>query len=130
MRMSGREKRLLIILRDEAFKAQDGRCHWCTKPMVESQGPATDQTNRLLCTGDHLIPRAQGGKTVRGNIVAACAGCNNSRHLHFNVPPTTITNGERIVYSTGEPKKAERWRWSAQLEEWARTNFSKEAIPS
>lgn len=27
-------------------------------------------------TRDHIIPRAKGGSSERGNIVAACAACN------------------------------------------------------
>lgn len=30
-------------------------------------------------TADHLIPKAQGGRTERTNIVAACARCNHSK---------------------------------------------------
>jgi hypothetical protein len=33
-----------------------------------------------FCTADHLVPRYAGGRTVAGNIVAACRACNNARN--------------------------------------------------
>lgn len=33
-----------------------------------------------MLTADHLVRRADGGITVEENIVAACFGCNTSRH--------------------------------------------------
>lgn len=44
---------------------RDGyRCHWCG-------GQAS--------TADHLVPRAHGGSSDDGNLVAACLTCNSSR---------------------------------------------------
>lgn len=79
-KMSAIEAKRLQCLRDEAFKKQGMRCHWCglfMKPVAAPQDP-------LLLTGDHVIPLHAGGKTIRGNIVAACRSCNNGRHPEFN----------------------------------------------
>jgi hypothetical protein len=43
-----------------------------------------EPTHPKLCTADHLIPVYAGGRTVAGNIVAACRACNNAR----NAPET------------------------------------------
>lgn len=75
-RMSGREEQFLRILRARAFREQDGKCYWCKEQMNEG---AENSDPRQL-TGDHLKPLHQGGKTVPGNIVAACRECNNERH--------------------------------------------------
>lgn len=74
--MCGTEAKRLRILRRRAFDAQGGLCHWCSRPMTLG-APDTDPTQ---ATGDHLIPLHNGGKTVPGNIVAACKPCNNGRH--------------------------------------------------
>jgi hypothetical protein len=39
-----------------------------------------EPTHPKLCTADHLLPLYAGGKTVAGNIVAACRACNNARN--------------------------------------------------
>ena len=64
--------------------------------MVEG---APDTEPRQLTADHHPIPVIMGGKTVNGNIVAACRECNNSRHPENNRSPDT---GERYVASTGE----------------------------
>jgi 5-methylcytosine-specific restriction endonuclease McrA len=39
-----------------------------------------EPTDPKGCTADHLVPLYAGGKTVAGNIVAACRACNNARN--------------------------------------------------
>ena len=56
-------------MRTRAWYAQQGRCYFCQEELTLDE-----------VTGDHLVPRYAGGQTLPGNIVAACAGCNNSRH--------------------------------------------------
>lgn len=53
----------------------------------------------MQCTGDHLIPMHNGGKTKHGNIVAACAKCNNGRHPELN------SMGGGLVASAGDPRQ-------------------------
>jgi hypothetical protein len=77
-KMSGSEAHMLRILRTRAAQEQGGLCYWCKEVMeLEGDGP-----RRL--TGDHLKPMHRGGKTVPGNIVAACKECNGGRHPELN----------------------------------------------
>jgi 5-methylcytosine-specific restriction endonuclease McrA len=59
-----------------------------------------EPTHPKLCTADHLLPRYAGGKTIAGNIVAACRACNNGR----NSPETNRrrASAPRLVASAGE----------------------------
>jgi 5-methylcytosine-specific restriction endonuclease McrA len=45
-----------------------GKCHYCGK-----QVPPKDLTM------DHLVPLARGGRSTKGNLVAACKECNTSK---------------------------------------------------
>ncbi len=49
-------------------KLQAGICHYCS----EGFGAAE-------LTMDHVIPVSRGGKSTKGNVVAACKGCNNKK---------------------------------------------------
>jgi 5-methylcytosine-specific restriction endonuclease McrA len=73
-RLSGHN--LLVALRVAACRQQRGLCYWYGAPMRTDVEPMHSQ----FCTADHLVPRYAGGKTVAGNIVAACRVCNNGRH--------------------------------------------------
>lgn len=66
---------MLRALRAAAFRKQAGLCYWCKNPMKMNAAPDYP----WLCTADHLIPKYAGGQTKPGNIVAACARCNNTR---------------------------------------------------
>lgn len=61
----------LRSLRRRACREQDGRCFYCLQPMTHD------------VTAEHLVARMDGGKDTRGNIVAACRRCNESRHALF-----------------------------------------------
>jgi 5-methylcytosine-specific restriction endonuclease McrA len=45
-----------------------GICHYCGKKFP----PAA-------LTMDHIVPIARGGRSTKGNIVAACKECNNKK---------------------------------------------------
>jgi 5-methylcytosine-specific restriction endonuclease McrA len=49
-------------------KIQGGVCHYCRRPV-----------GRQNLTMDHVIPLSRGGKSKKGNIVAACKDCNNKK---------------------------------------------------
>jgi 5-methylcytosine-specific restriction endonuclease McrA len=59
-----------------------------------------EPTHPKLCTADHLIPVYAGGRTVAGNIVAACRACNNVR----NAPETNRRRASEpgLVVSIGD----------------------------
>ena len=93
-RLSGHN--LLVALRKAACRQQLGLCYWCADPMFMDVEP----THPKLCTADHLIPRYAGGKTVAGNIVAACRACNSTR----NAPETNRRRASEpgLVLSIGD----------------------------
>lgn len=104
--MSGHEEKMRRILRRRAFDAQNGLCYWCRQPMNLG---ATDD-DPMQATGDHLVPLHNGGKTVPGNIVAACRKCNNERH------PELASMGGGVVAKAGDdslrsPFEALRVSW-------------------
>lgn len=91
-KLSGRENQELRYLRARAARSQRFLCHWCHLPMQTD----VPETHPRLLTGDHLIPLYRGGKTIAGNIVAACRECNNLRH------PELTSMGGGIVATAGD----------------------------
>lgn len=81
-------KSTLIKSRQAAFIAQGGQCFYCAHPMWQSDPEKFSQAYgvspgalwRYQCTAEHLLPREEGGRDTRDNIVAACAYCNRQRH--------------------------------------------------
>ena len=49
-------------------KLDHGCCYYCTALV-----------GRLALTMDHVVPMSRGGKSTKGNIVAACKDCNNKK---------------------------------------------------
>ena len=107
-RLNGIE--LLKALRTAACRKQLGRCYWCNCILRTDVEP----THPQFCTADHLIPLHAGGKTVAGNIVAACRVCNNGRHPELNRTraPRSLTVGEdwpsspfEVLKNTIEPRR-------------------------
>ena len=86
----------LSRLRESSLQRQRGRCFYCNVLLAPAKSEAfakrfnlsPDQVRPLQCTAEHLKPRKDGGKDKRGNIVAACRKCNESRHSHGkDLPP-------------------------------------------
>jgi 5-methylcytosine-specific restriction endonuclease McrA len=68
-----RERDKARALRKTAWwrrRVQRGVCGYCGR----SVPPGT-------LTMDHLVPIARGGRSTRGNVVAACKECNNRKKL-------------------------------------------------
>ena len=66
-----REKNRARELRRSAWwkrKRASGVCHYC-----QQQFPPAELTM------DHLIPLVRGGKSTKGNLVAACKDCNSKK---------------------------------------------------
>jgi len=83
------------VLRARAFHVQNGRCFYCGVAMwlaspcelpCEHPRPSPTAAARLKCTAEHLVPRSEGGKDAAGNIAAACAHCNWTRHKRKRPP--------------------------------------------
>lgn len=68
MSMSGGERFRVKVLRADAYRKQNGKCHWCGKHVPKGEE-----------TADHLEELSRGGLTTRDNIVMACQKCNNDR---------------------------------------------------
>lgn len=60
-----REQTWVRVYKCDALTEQGGRCAYCREPLRPSQA-----------TGDHVIPRIEGGTTNFKNIKAACEPCN------------------------------------------------------
>ena len=66
-----REKNRARELRRSAWwkrKRASGMCHYCQQKFSPAE-----------LTMDHLIPVVRGGKSTKGNLVAACKACNSSK---------------------------------------------------
>lgn len=51
-----------------------GTCHYCG-----------GRFERGKLSMDHIVPIARGGRSVKGNVVVACASCNQNKKLHTPV---------------------------------------------
>jgi 5-methylcytosine-specific restriction endonuclease McrA len=63
-----REQVWLKVFRQDSWAEQGGKCAYCTVKIPAKK-----------VTGDHVIPRSQGGTTTRANIKAACHDCNRAK---------------------------------------------------
>lgn len=82
------KRKSLKLPRKIAFEKQNGCCYYCGHKMWTSDIKSFAKDLRLtipqarqhLCTGEHLMEHARGGKAESSNIVAACYFCNQRRH--------------------------------------------------
>lgn len=58
----------LRAFRTDDWAGRGNKCAYCL-----------DRLKRSDVTGDHVVPRSNGGATKRGNIKAACQPCNNCK---------------------------------------------------
>ncbi|OLC18376.1 MAG: HNH endonuclease [Deltaproteobacteria bacterium 13_1_40CM_68_24] len=82
-----REREKARALRKTAWwqrRVQRGICGYCGK-MVPPRS----------LTMDHLVPVARGGRSARGNVVAACKECNNRKKL--------MTPAEQLLMKPVDP---------------------------
>jgi 5-methylcytosine-specific restriction endonuclease McrA len=106
------------------FARDSGRCQYCQV-----------KVSRFEATYDHVVPRAQGGKTTWENIVIACVSCNQKKggrtptqaSMKLRTAPVrpkklpevlTIT----FTFQAGMPDSWRTWLrdvayWNAELEE-------------
>jgi 5-methylcytosine-specific restriction protein A len=52
-------------------KVQEGVCHYCGGKFAPEE-----------ITMDHIVPISRGGKSGKGNIVAACKTCNSKKKYY------------------------------------------------
>ena len=78
-----REREKARELRKTAWwqrRVQKGVCAYCAGQFAPRE-----------LTMDHVVPVARGGRSTRGNVVAACKGCNNKKKL--------MTPAEQILFA-------------------------------
>lgn len=62
------KKKAVKFSRENVYTRDKGRCQYCSCKVARPEA-----------TYDHVLPRAQGGKTEWENIVIACMGCNQKK---------------------------------------------------
>lgn len=93
----------------ELYGSQDGKCHWCDKPMSLERKRTTAtgrvKDNGTFATFEHLKPRHLGGGFSRTNIVLAHGTCNakRDRRRYPNDPhPYGPANAKHLRSNMGE----------------------------
>lgn len=88
------KKQYKLRFRDQIFLNWGWCCAYCGGMLGERDA-----------TLDHVIPKVQGGLTVRNNLVACCLGCNSRKAHH---PWRTWYRGQEFW-----TESRERW-----IEQW------------
>lgn len=90
-------------LRQKLYDADDHRCTYCRTTEVNSGQPMTI---------DHIIPRAQGGKTTFENLCLACARCNEFKG--FTTMGFDPLTGETVaLFNPRTQRWEEHFAWDA-----------------
>jgi 5-methylcytosine-specific restriction endonuclease McrA len=64
----GGRKKGVRFSRENVYTRDKGQCQYCSKKLLRDEA-----------TYEHVVPRAQGGKTRWDNIVIACIDCNQKK---------------------------------------------------
>ena len=90
-------KRTAKFSRENVYARDGGRCQYCAM-----------KVQRHEATYDHVVPRAQGGKTTWDNVVICCVPCNQRKGAH-----TPAQSGMRLLSRPGRPTKLpDVWRFT------------------
>jgi hypothetical protein len=90
-------KTRLQRLRDVMADRQFGLCYWCRLPLLAADDPDLG----MRTTADHIVRRADGGRTTAANIVAAHFACNTARHNGQDGMQTRGNSGLPLVADPG-----------------------------
>jgi 5-methylcytosine-specific restriction endonuclease McrA len=119
-----RGRRIVRFSRENVYARDRGRCQYCGV-----------RVPRRDATYDHVVPRAQGGRTTWENVAIACLRCNQHkggrtpgqagmRLLAAPVRPTRLPDTIRITIpvENGVPASWRAWLrdytyWNGELEE-------------
>ena len=118
LRFARRPRTPVRFSRQNIYIRDNYRCQYCGRIF-----PPTD------LTWDHVLPRARGGKTEWGNIVACCIECNKRKggRIPSEVSMTLIRKPRRpewlpiLTITLGFRHTPQSWRdyiyWNVELEE-------------
>jgi 5-methylcytosine-specific restriction endonuclease McrA len=120
--VSGR-RRSVKFSRQNVYARDRGRCQYCGEKVARPEA-----------TYDHVVPRAQGGRTHWGNVVIACVDCNQRKGgrtpaqarmelRSLPVKPTALPDTVRVTigWQKGMPMVWRNWLrdytyWNGELE--------------
>jgi 5-methylcytosine-specific restriction endonuclease McrA len=118
------KKKAIKFSRENVYTRDNGKCQYCASRLPRPEA-----------TYDHVVPRAQGGKTEWDNVVICCVECNqrkgnrtpaqaNMRLLATPVRPKKLPDHMRITvtWRKGMPESWKEWLrdfhyWNGELEE-------------
>jgi 5-methylcytosine-specific restriction endonuclease McrA len=89
LRGERRKGRGLKFSRDNVYMRDSCRCQYCGR-----------KVSRPEATYDHVVPRAQGGRTTWENIVIACVPCNQKKGGR-----TPVQAGMKLLSTPEKPRK-------------------------
>ncbi len=118
LRVLKRRKPVIRFSRENVYARDNGKCQYCTKPV-----------SRAEATYDHVVPKAQGGKTCWENIVISCVSCNQAKggrtpdqarmKLHVvPVRPTKLSHAIRLTFTWEKGMPASWKNWLRDLTYW------------
>ena len=117
------KKKGVKFSRENVYARGTGRCQYCG-----------EKVSRPEATYDHVVPRAQGGKTTWDNVVIACVDCNQKkggrtpaeaamRLRSVPVKPKRVPDTVRVTltFRNGMPTSWRTWLrdfsyWNSELE--------------
>jgi 5-methylcytosine-specific restriction endonuclease McrA len=103
-----KRKRVIRFSRDNIYLRDKGQCQYCAVKVPRSEFQY-----------DHVIPRAQGGKTWWTNIVVACHGCNQKKGRRTPAEARMRLIQEPVVPKSLPERRNPKLVWSHGLpEEW------------
>lgn len=104
-------KKSVRFSRENVYLRDQGRCQYCARAVV-----------RAAATYDHVMPKAQGGRTSWENVVIACEPCNQHKGgrtptqakmalRSVPVKPKKLASALRIrtAFSDGMPQSWRTW---------------------
>ena len=117
------KRRAIKFSRENVFARDHGKCQYCGVRLARPEA-----------TYDHVIPRAQGGKTTWDNVVICCVPCNRTKGnrtpaqagmtlLSTPVRPKKLPDHVRVtvMWRKGDPESWLQWLssysyWNGELE--------------
>ena len=85
----GSKKKAIKFTRENVLARDNSKCQYCGTTV-----------ERYKSTYDHVVPRAQGGKTIWENVVIACMDCNQKKGSK-----TPEQAGMKLLSKPVRPKK-------------------------